>query len=279
MMSGTRSVRGEQTRELIVTTALRLLRERGYDATTMRAVATEAGVSVGNAYYYFGSKEHLIQAFYDELGEQHRALAEPRIAQHSDLAGRLRAALLASLDVMVPYRTFAGGFFKTAADPQSPLSPFSADSGPARDRAIAFYAAVLDGSDAKVAAALRPELPRLFWLFQMGIVLYWVHDRSEGARHSYQLVERSVPLVVRLIGLSRLPILRGLTDDVLALLRIVGPDGVELDGIDPDGIDPDGIDPDGIDPDGIDPDGIDPDGIDPDGIDTASNRASGGVEG
>jgi AcrR family transcriptional regulator len=224
MMSETRSVRGEQTRELIVTTALRLFREQGYDATTMRAVATEAGVSVGNAYYYFGSKEHLIQAFYDELGEQHRALAGPRIAAHADLVGRLRAALVSQLDVLVPYRTFAGGFFKTAADPQSPLSPFSAESGPARDRVIAFYAALLDGSNARVSAALRPELPQLFWLLQMGIVLYWVHDRSEGARHSYQLVERAVPLVVRLIGLSRLPVLRGLTDDVLALLRTVGPD-------------------------------------------------------
>ena len=133
-MSETRSARGEQTRELIVTTALRLFREQGYDATTMRAVATAAGVSVGNAYYYFGSKEHLIQAFYDELGEQHRALAGPRVAEHADLAGRLRAALLSQLDVMVPYRGFAGGFFKTAADPQSPLSPFSSESAPARDR-------------------------------------------------------------------------------------------------------------------------------------------------
>lgn len=219
MMSETRSARGEQTRELIVTTALRLFREQGYDATTMRAVAAAAGVSVGNAYYYFGSKEHLIQAFYDELGEQHRTLAGPRVAEHSDLAGRLRAALVSQLDVMVPYRGFAGGFFTTAADPESPLSPFSSESAPARDRAIAFYAAVLDGSDAKVAAALRPELPRLFWLFQMGIVLYWVHDRSDGARNSYQLVERAVPLVVKLVGLSRLPVLRGLTDDVLALLR------------------------------------------------------------
>lgn len=219
MMPETRSARGEQTRELIVSTALRLFREQGYDATTMRAVAAAAGVSVGNAYYYFASKDHLIQAFYEELGDQQRALARPRVEERTDLAGRLRAALLATLDALAPYHGFAGGFFTTAADPDSPLSPFSGESGPARDRSIAFYADVLDGSDARVSAALRPELPRLLWLYQMGVVLYWVHDRSDGARNSYALVERSVPLVVKLIGLSRLPVLRGVTDDVLALLR------------------------------------------------------------
>jgi AcrR family transcriptional regulator len=50
------TTKGEQTRELILSTALRLFAEQGYGKTTMRAIATEAGVSVGNAYYYFGSR-------------------------------------------------------------------------------------------------------------------------------------------------------------------------------------------------------------------------------
>ncbi|HLV73646.1 MAG TPA: helix-turn-helix domain-containing protein, partial [Vulgatibacteraceae bacterium] len=35
-------MKSEQTRRLIVETALRLFRERGYEATTMRAIAKEA---------------------------------------------------------------------------------------------------------------------------------------------------------------------------------------------------------------------------------------------
>jgi AcrR family transcriptional regulator len=53
----TKTVKSEQTRALILETAMRLFQERGYDKTTMRAIASEAGVSVGNAYYYFESKE------------------------------------------------------------------------------------------------------------------------------------------------------------------------------------------------------------------------------
>ena len=41
--------RGERTRELVVGTALRLFQEQGYDHTPMRKIATEAGLSPGNA--------------------------------------------------------------------------------------------------------------------------------------------------------------------------------------------------------------------------------------
>jgi hypothetical protein len=48
--------KGEETRAQILETALQLFRERGYEETTMRAIAEAAGVSLGNAYYYFKSK-------------------------------------------------------------------------------------------------------------------------------------------------------------------------------------------------------------------------------
>ena len=51
----------EDTKALVRATALRLFRERGYAATTMRAIAQEAGVATGNAYYHFASKDHLVQ--------------------------------------------------------------------------------------------------------------------------------------------------------------------------------------------------------------------------
>ena len=56
------TARAAQTRAAIVRSAMRLFRQHGYEATTMRAIARDAGVSTGNAYYYFGSKEELIQS-------------------------------------------------------------------------------------------------------------------------------------------------------------------------------------------------------------------------
>src|SRR4028118_680593 len=74
------SARGAATRPLLREAARRLFRGRGYAETTMRAIAKEAGVAVGNAYYYFDSKEHLIQGFYDRLQAGHRAAADPILA-------------------------------------------------------------------------------------------------------------------------------------------------------------------------------------------------------
>jgi AcrR family transcriptional regulator len=215
------TVRGAQTRQLILDTAMRLFRDRGYAATSMRAVAREAGVAVGAAYYYFPSKEHLILRFYDDLQVQHRAAAAPALAGSTDLGTRLAGAVHAGIDVCAPHHAFATSFFKVAADPGSPLHPLSPESAPARDAGVALFRDVLDGSTATLDPELRAELPELLWLGYLGVVLYWVHDRSPAQRKTHLLVDRAVPLVDRLVGLSRLRPLRPLTREALELFRVL----------------------------------------------------------
>jgi AcrR family transcriptional regulator len=213
-----RSPKAEQTRATIAAAAMRLFRRDGYDRTTMRAIAQEAGVSVGNAYYYFASKEHLIQAFYDGLQAEHAAAASALLADRRSFAARLQAVLETWLDVAAPNHEFAGQFFRNAAEPTSPLSPFSPESAGAREASIAVMAQVVDGSDLKLAPALRRELPELLWMVQMGVVLFWVYDDSVGQARSRALVEKVVPMLDRLARLSRLPVVRGLVDDLLDLM-------------------------------------------------------------
>ncbi|MFF1818717.1 TetR family transcriptional regulator [Kribbella sp. NPDC058245] len=220
-MTDSATTKGEQTRELILSTALRLFREQGYGKTTMRAIATEAGVSVGNAYYYFGSKEHLMQAYYDHLQEQHREAVRSVLVDEKAFAARLSGVLRVWLDVSAPYHEFAATFFKTAADPRSPLSPFSTESQPARDASIEIFREVVAGSDLKLSADLAAELPELLWLLQMGIVLFWVHDDSEDLRRTKTLIERSVPLIDRLLRLTRIPGVRGVVNDIVGLIRSI----------------------------------------------------------
>ncbi len=216
-----RSPKAEQTRRTIVDAALRLFGSVGYGRTTMRAIASEAGVSLGNAYYYFGSKEHLVQAFYDQLQAEHAAAAERVLEREGRFDQRLRGVLDAWLDVAAPHHEFAGQFFRNAADPHSPLSPFSPESAPARDASIALFARLVEDSDARPVAALRPELPQLLWLLQMGMVLFWVYDDSPHQERSRRLVAQLVPIVDRLVKMSRLPVVRGLVDDVIRLLHTV----------------------------------------------------------
>ncbi|WP_448318891.1 TetR family transcriptional regulator [Streptomyces sp. CO7] len=193
---------------------MRLFQEKGYDRTTMRAVAQEAGVSVGNAYYYFSGKEHLIQGFYDRIGAEHKVAARAVLDRETDLQARLAGVLKAWLDVAEPYHEFAAQFFKNAADPDSPLSPFSADSKAPREESIGIFREVLAGSKAKVPAELKDTLPELMWLSLMGLVVYWVFDRTPGRERSYRLAERGARLTTLGVTLARFRVLRPLVREV-----------------------------------------------------------------
>ena len=80
-------------------------------------------MSLGNAYYYFKSKEHLIQAFYDRTQVEHAEAAAPVLEREIDLAARIIGVVEAWVDAMEPYRAFAGTFFKNAGRPNKPSQP------------------------------------------------------------------------------------------------------------------------------------------------------------
>lgn len=210
--------KGDQTKALILDTALEMFRERGYDETTMRAIAQKAGVSLGNAYYYFSSKEYLIQAFYQRLHEDHLAVSAPALENEETLRARLLTVMRLKIDSMKPYHQFAGVLFKTAAHPRSPLNPFSDESDPVRQASIDLFAKVLEGSKVRIPKDLHAELPYLLWVYHMGIVLFWIHDQSPKHRRTYRLINRTVDLVDRLIHLASNPFMRPLRKQALRLL-------------------------------------------------------------
>jgi AcrR family transcriptional regulator len=217
--------RGAETRARILEAALALFRERGYDATTMRAVAERSGTSLGNAYYYFESKEHLLQGYYARSHEEHERSARPVLERERTLEDRLRGVLLGRLEADEPYHRFAGLLFRTAADPASPLNPFAPAAAPVRERSVALFREVVDGSRLRAPRDLRARLPELLWLFQMGIVLFWIHDASPGRARTRTLIEHGSAIVVRLITLASNPLVSPLRRRTLRLLDDLLPPG------------------------------------------------------
>jgi AcrR family transcriptional regulator len=203
--------------------ALELFSEHGYEQTTMRAIAERAGVSLGNSYYYFPSKEHLIQAFYARTHADHLAHCRPILAQEKAFKARLLGVMRAKIVSIEPYHRFAGVLFRTAADPQSPLNPFSAESRPVRQEATQLFADVVSDSTLRVAPDLARELPNLLWIYHMGIILYWIHDASPNRARTYRLVEESVDLISQLIRMAGLPILGQVRRNVLRLIADIAP--------------------------------------------------------
>ena len=214
----TKTPKGEQTRELILNSALDLLGEHGYEKTTMRAIARRAGVSLGNAYHYFGSKELLIQAFYHRLHEEHLAVGRPALEKESSFRARLLTVMKLKISTLEPYHEFAGVLFKTAADPHSPLNPFAHASAPVRRDSIKLFEELVVDTRARIPADLRAELPYLLWLYHMGVILFWIHDSSPRRARTYRLIDQTVDLLDKLISLASNPLMRPVRKRALTMI-------------------------------------------------------------
>ena len=213
------TARGEHSRAAIFDAALALFQERGYESTTMRAIADRAGVSLGSSYHYFASKEHLVLEFYSHTHQLHLAAIGPLLAREQDLAARLRGTVRAVVVTCEPFHDFAGAIFSTVANPASPLNPFGRESKALRDEVIGLYAEVVKGSDTRIAPDIMSELPTLLWLYQMGILYFWIWDRSPGRLRTLEVIDQTTDLIVRLLGLANLPVLKAPRKRALALIR------------------------------------------------------------
>src|SRR5258708_36771610 len=124
-----RNKRGETARAAIFGAALDLFQERGYEATTMRAIADRAGVSLGSSYHYFASKEHLVLEFYRHTHELHIAVVTPLLSREKDLGARLKGVIRAVVVSCEPFHAAAGPVLGGGANPPRPDAPVCATGG------------------------------------------------------------------------------------------------------------------------------------------------------
>jgi len=215
--------RAEDTRRRIYEAALELFREKGFEQTTMRDIAAKAGVALGGAYYYFSSKEAIVLAFYHEMQESsHQSILEA-MAGHKKLKDRIRCVVEKRLELLRPNRKFCDALFRHAPDRQDPLSPFSEETRSIRERSIEHLRIALEGSDLKVPADLKSQLPYMLWLYHMGLILFWLYDRSPGQQRTQKLMEKSLGLLVGLLRIAGLPLMKPLRKTALELMETVTP--------------------------------------------------------
>lgn len=215
--------KSEATRTHILDVALDSFRRQGFESTTMRGIAAEAGVSLGLAYYYFDSKEDLVMAFYERAMEAMAPRLEAVFAANTGFENRVAAILTVKLDYFQPSRTFLGALLRHAADPVNRLSPFSEATRHIRNRDQEFFARAISGSrEIRLPADLVAHLPKLLWLYQMGLILYWIYDRSPGQRQTRILREKSLALLVSLLKISRFALLKSMRSKIVELIVVAG---------------------------------------------------------
>src|ERR1700751_3718766 len=212
--------KAEATSARIVDVALDLCRRRGFEQTTMRGIAAEAGVSLGSAYYYFESKEDLVMAFYKRAIEAMTPRMEAALAAADSFERRIAAIMNVKFEYFRPNRSFLGALFRHAADPQNRLSPFSEATRQIRERDQVYFERAIEAKlgEVRVPEDLAPYLPRMLWLYQMGLILYWIYDRSPDQRRTQQLLEKSLALMVSGLKVARFPLLKPMRLKIVELI-------------------------------------------------------------
>ncbi len=204
----TATTKAEQTKQTILETAMQLFLKEGYDAATMREIAKRAQMSPGATYYYFPSKEHIIHHYYKETYREQLAAAQDALVMEKSLEKRLAGVLRAQMKAAQPYHPIARVLFKTAADPTHPISPFSPESKELRDEHIQLFADLMSHSATSLTGVpkkFRNRLPELLWLYKMGVILYWIHDKSPDQEKTFRLIDISAGLIAMLITASKIP--------------------------------------------------------------------------
>lgn len=210
--------RSRETRASILSHAIRRFREKGFDSTTMRDVGEAAGVAMGAAYYYFPSKEAIVQAYYDEVQSEHGSRVAAALADRKlDLAERLRIAFHTKFDILAHDRKLLGALFRYSGDPNHPLSVFGPGSGPIRHASMNVFAAAV--GDERLPNDIRELLPATLWAVHMGILLYFIYDQSPDQARTRKLIDGVTRLVVRVVGVAKMAIMKPLRGSLISLLR------------------------------------------------------------
>jgi AcrR family transcriptional regulator len=179
--------KARRTRERILGVALELFAERGYEATTMRDVAREAGASLGLAYRYFASKEEFALALYMRLAEESEEWARGRLNE-GNIAERFEAAMLAKLDQVSPHRGPLAALLARALDPNSPISALGEGTAGVREKMGGVFLEVVRGASDAPGDKQARELGSVLYALHLAILLYWFHDKTPEAQATRELV-------------------------------------------------------------------------------------------
>ena len=211
------TTKGEQTRQLIFHRALELFREKGFEATTMQDVAARADVAKSAAYYYFPSKEAIIQAYYESVQAEQERVCDEEFAQAKSLKARLKTAMESKFDQVGEDRRLLGVVFRYTGEPEHPLSCLGRGTAEIRRRSIAIFEKAI--APEQLPKDLGELLPVALWALQMGLLVMFLYDESDGQKRTRRLSDGALELTLKLLVLAKLPVLRPVRTRVLALLK------------------------------------------------------------
>ena len=203
--SGKRAQNKQAIRKRIVKAALTLFQTKGFATTTTKAIARKAGIAEGTVFNYFRTKEEIALSFFEE--EVDHAIAavrdNPRLRK-APLEEKLFTLVHSQLEYLAPYERFIGAALIHALNPASHLGPFSHRAQQLRHRYLAFVTELVEESTPKQQHGAHLWLvPEAFWIYYLGVLLFWLYDTSEDKQHTLAFLDRSLHVGVSFLTNGR----------------------------------------------------------------------------
>src|SRR5437773_7897899 len=196
--AGRRAQNKAAIRKRIVTAALSLFQTKGFDATTTKAIARKAGIAEGTVFNYFRTKEDIALHFLEQEVDQAIASVRdnPRLRK-APIEEKLFTLVHSQLEFLAPYERFIGAAFIHALKPASALGIFSHRAQELRHRYVGFVQELFEQSLPK--HPLTWVAPDAFWIYYLGVLLYWLHDSSPGKQNTLAFLDRSLRICISLL--------------------------------------------------------------------------------
>ena len=210
------SPQGAAARDRLYETAVRMISERGYEATTLREIAKDAHVSVGLLYRYFPSKQAVIIALYEELSRDFsRQAAAMKPGKWRD---RFLFALETSLRALQPHRTTLRALIPVLiGDPDDGV--FAEGTAFSRVRVQQVFEDAVAGATDTPKAPIAGALGRLLYLVHLAVLLWWLLDKTPKQRATEALVALTEQLLPSATLTFRLPPIRRFVIAIDELIR------------------------------------------------------------
>ena len=185
-----------ETRLKLIASAVEIISEKGFRATTMKAIATHAEVGVATIYNYFPNKDKILYAYFEEqyirLSSQ---LNEIDGFEEYELNEQIQLLIETSLDNFLEDREFVQEAAHIAVF--SPFTSFN-DSKQARsiflDTAKDIWNKQIEKSGNETPMT-QDWMLLMFWEYYLGIVAYWLKDESQNFNHTTQLIDKTSEII------------------------------------------------------------------------------------
>jgi AcrR family transcriptional regulator len=205
---------GEETARLVRRAAVDLIAEHGFEAMSVRQLASRVGLTAGSLYNHFGSKQDLLSGLLQAVMEDLLSAVDRQVLQHRDP----RLQLQAFIQVHIQFHVERKNDVLIATTELRSLSPENLKKiVRLRNRYEATLSHILRRGCARRMFKVRDtKVTALAMIPMLTGVTQWY--RPSGRLNSEQLVEQYIELCFAMVGAPRaaalpLPATPNLTDE------------------------------------------------------------------